>query len=716
MRISRVACGLISFAGLTIVAIMAVMYVLIDGVSNGANAIDDARTRQSVDLAFRAILEQMESLVGDNAKWDYAVDNSYGEANIDWLNETWGEASADLNYDTIYVIDGKGNPAAGFSNGETTSVLPFERYGDGLTRLIARLPMDKSTFKIAAGFVTTPEGPAVAAVAPIMPYSPERSIPGDKPLLLLLSKSLAPEYVSSLGGRLLLKGFKLQSNIGSGENTVPLVSVDGSTISHIVWDPRRPGDSAKAAMLLPAVLSIFAVVACMGLLIGYALHFAKGLRRSEKLAWQVANTDTLTGLPNRNALMAFAAEKIGSNMAPDTSCVSVVMADIDGFKDVNDTYGHEIGDLLLITIGKEFASVALKYGAFVGRLGGDEFAFVMESVGVSYLSPALCGDLLAIVSKPFNIDGRIAHIGVSLGFSARESRDVDTNEIIRQADVAMYTAKNSGKNCWRQYEPRLDAHRNRRIDMAEELHAAVSGKSISVVYQPIVEAGSKRISGVEALARWNSPKFGHVSPEDFISVAEEFGIIEDLGLGILEMACVDALKWKDLALSVNVSPAQFRNPNFVSALREIVDRVGIDYHRLAIEVTESYVIEHKQHASIILEELHALGFKVVLDDFGSGYSSFGYLRDYHFDRLKLDRSLVDDAATDQAAMSIVAATLAVARNLNMDVTAEGVETFEQAELMRLAGCATLQGYFFGKPQTAAAILELLAEPGIFVAA
>jgi diguanylate cyclase (GGDEF)-like protein len=716
MRISRVAGGLISFAGLTVIAIMAVIYVLIDGVSNGANSIDDARTRQSVELAFAAVIEQMESLVSDNAKWDYAVDNSYGSANQDWINDTWGEASADPNYDTVYVIDGAGNPVSGFSGGDRTDMLPNQRYGDGLQKLIVSLPMDKTTFKTAAGFVLTQAGAAVVAVAPILPYSPERSIPSDKPLLLVFSKTLTPDYVSMLGERQLLKGFRLQTNVLTGENTVPLVSSDGATIMHVVWDPRRPGDSAKAAMLLPALLSIAAVVACMGLLIGHALYFARGLRRSEREAWHVAHTDKLTGLPNRIALVEHATNTINANIGQGPARVSVILADIDGFKDVNDTYGHDIGDLLLIEIAKAFSEVALNYNVFVGRLGGDEFALVAQSADISTLSGQVSNDLLAALSKPFNIQGRIAHVGVSLGVSICGKGDADPNEIIRRADVAMYTAKAEGKNRWRVYEPDLDERRNRRVAMAEELHAAVERGLVNVVYQPIVDADSKRITGVEALARWNSPKFGQVSPEDFVSVAEEFGIIEDLGFSILSKACVDALEWKDIALSVNVSPAQFRNPNFVSALLKVVDRSGLDYQRLALEVTESYVIEHKLSARRILQELQALGFKVVLDDFGTGYSSFGYLRDYHFDRLKLDRSLVCESLNDPTAMSIVAATLEVARNLNMDVTAEGVESREQADMMSVAGCTKLQGYLFGRPQSASSITALLAKPAASKAA
>jgi EAL domain-containing protein (putative c-di-GMP-specific phosphodiesterase class I) len=279
------------------------------------------------------------------------------------------------------------------------------------------------------------------------------------------------------------------------------------------------------------------------------------------------------------------------------------------------------------------------------------------------------------------------------------------SELLRRADVAMYAAKALGKNQYCRYGPELDSVRNDRIKLAQNLREALATGAIEVAYQPIVDAKSRQVMGVEALARWKGPDGTPVAPDKFISVAEEFGLIDELGRQVLITACREAVAWDNLYLSVNISPVQFRNPNFVAMLTDIVDRSGLPHQRLELELTEGYIIENSDRAKTIIDQLRAKGFRVSLDDFGTGYSSIGYLRKLRFDKLKIDKSIVHGMIDDASARSIILTTVSLATSMNMRVTAEGVELEEEANLLRLAGCETLQGYYFGKPQSAVLIVN-----------
>ncbi|MBO6540226.1 MAG: EAL domain-containing protein, partial [Rhizobiaceae bacterium] len=265
-------------------------------------------------------------------------------------------------------------------------------------------------------------------------------------------------------------------------------------------------------------------------------------------------------------------------------------------------------------------------------------------------------------------------------------------------DVALYAAKNSGRMRACDYTPELDASRSRRRAIASSLEDALRNNEIDVHYQPIVRTRSSAIIGVEALARWTTTNGEVVSPEEFISIAEESGLIDRLGLFVLERACSDWVAWTNLLVAVNLSPVQFRSPTLVKDVLGVLTRTGLEPSRLELEVTEGYLIENRERAQPLIAELRRLGVRVALDDFGSGYSSIGYLRHYDFDCLKIDRTLVTTMATDETAKSIIQAVAILAKSLSLELTAEGVEDEDTARLLRLAGCDRLQGYHFGRPR------------------
>lgn len=432
------------------------------------------------------------------------------------------------------------------------------------------------------------------------------------------------------------------------------------------------------------------------------------LQDSEREAWNTANTDALTSLPNRHATLGLLQTKIADLKLGKTRELAVLLADLDGFKEVNDTYGHQIGDHLLQVVGEGFAVVASRFDASLSRLGGDEFAFVIAGEGLQQRSRDMSDALLAFLSEPMSIEGRIARVGASIGIVVVSDGRVEGSDLLRRADVAMYAAKQLGKNQHCFYVPELDAARGKRIAMAQSMRDALAARAIQVAYQPLVDASTRRITGVEALARWQAPDGQWIAPDTFIEVAEEFGLIDELGRQVLSIACRAAVGWDDVTLSVNISPVQFKNPQFVETLVGIVDQVGLPRHRLELEITEGYLIEDSERAKSVIDKLHGLGFCVSLDDFGTGYSSIGYLRKFNFDKLKIDKSIVNGIIDDNSARSIITASASLARSMSMTVTAEGVEAEEEVNLLRLAGCDTLQGYHFGRPQAAQSISDLLA--------
>jgi diguanylate cyclase (GGDEF)-like protein len=711
MKTSRLMIVLSGMTALAALLIVAVFLHLIQNVSESANNLDMKKTKQSLEATTDGIFDQAATLVGDNAKWDDAVKHSYGKIDKNWLLNTWGYVSADVNYDTVFIIDAKVQTIAAFSEGEYSEIDAASFFGSGLSNFIADLLSSKDGNERTAKFFKTPKGISVVAAAPIMPHSETLAKPSGSPRLLIFSKALTPDYLVNLGKRLALENLRIVSDTSGHSAFLPLEGTEGEEIGYLTWTPDNPGNKAKAEVQLPTLLAVAAMILTMVILTCFSGLLSSRLQRSEGNAWKIANRDSLTDLPNRYAMTEELKQKLFDQNKSSSTPLTVILADLDGFKEVNDTFGHQIGDQLLKQVAAGLQMVAKEFECNACRLGGDEFAVIFSGDCALDNAKIFSAAALEFLTTPFDLQGRIIKIGVSIGIATAEIGNTNASEILRCADVAMYTAKARGKNQFCHYEEKLDAGRNERINMAKALSAALKAKSLTVAYQPIVDASSHNISGVEALARWQMPNGEWARPDVFISVAEEFGLIDELGSQILATACNAIAPSEDLKLSVNISPAQFRNPKFVENCLEIIDRSNLPRNRLELEVTEGYMIDHQDLARPVIAALQEAGIEVSLDDFGTGYSSIGYLRQFQFNKLKIDRSLIQGMVKDEVARSIIQVTTVLARSMNMTVTAEGVEQEEEAALLKLAGCDTLQGYYFGRPQTAASIEELLGSKG-----
>ncbi|MFB0611206.1 EAL domain-containing protein [Aurantiacibacter poecillastricola] len=431
-------------------------------------------------------------------------------------------------------------------------------------------------------------------------------------------------------------------------------------------------------------------------------------KRSEESANRLARYDSLTGLVNRFT-MSQTLEKILSAPQEANRCCTVFLLDLDRFKQVNDTMGHPAGDALLKQVAQRLARAVGKQGK-VGRLGGDEFEVILPDRIPRDKLAELGRDIIASLSQPYTIEGQRVIIGASLGVAIAPDDGQTSEAIIRNADLALYAAKDGGRGRFHFYSEDLHAEAEARSQMEEDLRVALSQGQMEIHYQPVVSTSTEQISGFEALMRWQHPVKGWISPQRFIESAEDTGMIQQLGEWALREACEQAAKWpRDMSVAVNVSPLQFANPQFPSVVANALAHGGIRPSQLELELTETVFLQEGKSTDAMFTALKKLGVRLSLDDFGTGYSSLGYLKKAPFDKIKIDKSFVR-GITEKGSRNaaIIASITSLAHSLNMETTAEGVETMDELDLVRLHGCSHVQGYIYERPLTAEQVMERLA--------
>ncbi|MDD1532982.1 MULTISPECIES: EAL domain-containing protein [unclassified Bradyrhizobium] len=428
----------------------------------------------------------------------------------------------------------------------------------------------------------------------------------------------------------------------------------------------------------------------------------------------MARHDALTGLPNR--VLFHEQLEQGLRRTRSGEQLAVLCLDLDHFKDINDSLGHPIGDALLEEVGRRLTA-AVGESDTVARLGGDEFAVVQIGRSEEAAARSLARRLVEAISAPYGIEDHQIVIGVSIGISLSPQDGSNPDELLKNADLALYRAKADGRGTYRFFEPGMDARAQARRLLEMDLRAALQRGEFAAYYQPIRDVVSGRVVAFEALLRWNHPQRGLISPIDFIPLAEETGLIVQLGEFVLRAACADAATWPDdVDLAVNLSPVQFKNPNLIASVAEALAASGLEARRLELEITESVLLQNSEATLTTLHELRAMGVRISLDDFGTGYSSLSYLRSFPFDKIKIDRSFVAELATRDDSMAIIRAVTGLGRSLGIVTTAEGVENDVQLELLRREGCDQAQGYLFSKPRPASDVAIMLDRPRLLASA
>ena len=474
-----------------------------------------------------------------------------------------------------------------------------------------------------------------------------------------------------------------------------------------IWNRRKDGE------IYPQLLSISAVRDATGLVTDYVSVFTDitQIKASEDRLDFLAHHDALTGLPNR-LLLFYRLEHDISVARREGLKLALLLLDLDRFKDVNDGHGHLAGDELLQQVAERL-SVRLRDADTVSRLGGDEFALILADLTHCQDAAKVAGEIIDAFNEPWRLhNGAEVSIGASIGISLFPENGQNPEELLQQADVAMYQAKNEGRGKFKYFSEDMTQAARARIGLETRLRRAMASDKLCVHYQPQIDMASGRMVGAEALVRWQDPDEGLIPPGRFIPLAEQTGLIVAIGKWVLREVCRQGRQWLDaglppLNLAVNLSPHQLRHSDMGATLAQILDETGFPPERLELELTESALMERGLESARILDELRALGVRMALDDFGTGYSSLAYLKRFPLDVLKIDKSFIDDIPFHQDDMDIASAIIAMGHILRLKVTAEGVETVEQFEFLQAQGCDSYQGYFNSHPMPAEAFAALL---------
>lgn len=482
----------------------------------------------------------------------------------------------------------------------------------------------------------------------------------------------------------------------------------------IVVDDREVGKvilRASMANIYRSILSsLFTYFLILLVTLSVAYVVLRKLRReiqdAEIRLAQQAHFDGVTGLPNRNAFNAMLSHVIG-RAKRDAGAFALIYLDLDNFKLINDTMGHAAGDQLLYMVGERMG-VQLREGDSIYRLGGDEFTIIADPCTDSTAAAALAERLTQALYAPFMVFGEQVHVTISIGISMYpiDASNVDT--LVRNADTAMYHAKELGKNNFQFFSAFMEERARTRMALEKAMRGALEQEEFFLLYQPLVDLNDGRFVGCEALLRWQSSDRGRVAPDDFIPLAEETGFIVPLGEHVLRQACQQIKSWNekglgDIHINVNLSGRQLYEANFTRLIRDLVRETGIDPGWLELEITESMLMENIDQVIQRLHELRSLGVSLTIDDFGTGYSSMSYLKRLPVSKLKIDQSFVHDIAVDKDAAAIASAIIALGHSLGLSVVAEGVETKAQVDILRRIGCDMAQGYYFGHPVDAGGV-------------
>lgn len=573
--------------------------------------------------------------------------------------------------------------------------------GDFLGRVKAA---HRSAFEIIGG------KPAVVTVTAITPFSDHIDLSPGAPTTLVSLRYMDEAFLEQISQINRLKGLHFVPASETAEvpdSALPIYGGQSKLLGHMVWTPSRHGSEMldEAGPMMVLAMSVILLLA-VGVL-RHAHSSTVRLSDSEAFAKYQALHDDLSGLPNR-VLFAQRLEEALISARHTGTLIGVVYLDLDHFKEVNDTLGHYSGDELIKAVARRLQS-CISPADTVSRISGDEFALIAVNRPDADAIAEVCRKLEAAFAEPFLIADQTLHTSCSMGMVMSSGEGHTPVELLRRADIALYRAKADGRGRYVQYEAGMDDTLRLSRQMERELRTALAEGQFQLLYQPQVSADGLKTVGVEALIRWNHPTKGMLSPAHFMPVVERTDLMWQVGAWVIRTACREGHSWPDLQISVNVSPAQIRHPDFASLLRNILEEQDFNPRRLELEVTETVVMDHTKAAVRIFRELRDIGVRIALDDFGTGYSSLSYLRRFSFDKFKIDRSFITTVETEPEAAAIVHTLIGLGDALGMDVTAEGIETEGQLRFLQAAGCETLQGFLFSRPIPADEITRRLEE-------
>ncbi len=567
-------------------------------------------------------------------------------------------------------------------------------------------PPPASVFR--AQFLRVNGRPAIAAAsanAPVFARSDSRVY---APPLVTVVSYFDRHAIRDLEAEVSVTGLRFteDSKHAKDEIGISVAMEDGTTPLQLFWQASRPG-TAILESIAPALGVITLFFGFVTLIVLRTMRRStQELAISERRAVEMAYRDPLTGLANRLRLVETLKTQIPS--LPADQKLALFFLDLDGFKDINDTLGHPVGDELLAMVGERLEGILGSKGMTV-RFGGDEFA-VLAQISTESEIGKIADRIIDTVRQPVTADDHVLHVGVTLGISLAPDHGTEPEELLRRADIALYKAKSEDRGGYRIFDRTDEAVLQNRRAIERDIERAMWHDEFFTLYQPLFSSDGERIEGVETLVRWQHPERGLVPPADFIHVAEKSGLIVKLDEWVLRKACEHAKQWPEISVAVNMSPSNFRHSNLAERVKRVVEETGFDPRRLEIEITEGMLLNANEDVLFDLQELREFGIRFAIDDFGTGYSSLGYLGSFPIDKIKIDQSFVQNLGVKEDAAAIVECVARLGRALGLAVTAEGVETAAQHRFVRAAGCQQIQGYLLSKPVRPAEITELLRKP------
>lgn len=670
-------------------------------------------TTTMVAGGLEAMSSRVQSLAGDYGWWDDAY-KAYAAHDADWFETNYGESIQEAEVaDLFAIVSPSGAIDYSWTVGDDlkASDVLTPQVIDAIRGLARDLPGDR----LAAGqtMIRVGDEPMVVAVARITPFLSDPNIDKATLPLLVVGLKVTDERLGELGRSFLIDDLRFEPETAETERQFgdfpAALDVFDDKIGHYVWTPPTPGYAVLRNVLPPIAIALILFCAVALATAFRARKLAIALTESEKDAVRAARTDSMTGLMNRTGFSELVDSPAIENVSRNGH-FAVVYLDINGFKAVNDSIGHHGGDDLVRALAARINSVVPPGGHFA-RIGGDEFAVALTSPAARDTAAGTASAVVHCLDEPFTVHGFEFHVTAAVGYAVSSGASVTPAEIVRRADIAMYQAKSSAEREAVLYHPTMETGALERKQVEAALRRALEVDELRVFYQPVARAGDLSIVGVEALVRWTSKEFGPVSPGLFIPVAEETGLIHDVGRVVVERACRDMHNWPDLKMSINVSPVQLRDPNFANDLLAIVERHGLETHQFQLELTEGILVSNPTIAKRKLARLKELGFSLSLDDFGTGFSSIGYLRQFPFDVLKVDRSFVRDLGMNATANALIQSLVSLGDAMDLSVIAEGIENEDQLRLLRLVQCEYVQGFLVSRPVPAEEITSLLAKLG-----
>ena len=642
-----------------------------------------------------------------------------------WADERAGVwLAAYFKHDYILVFDGQDNPVYSLIGQHAADTAWFARARPELIELLGfmrgRAPVMSGAISIGqSGTAETGarnhavalrsilgQPAAIAAVA----VGADDGLADTAAPIMLSVKFINADVLASIATQLGLANLRAVDDdaVPPGDFVYKLTAPNGERIAQFAWTPKQPGAEIVQSVVpfIAVALAGFALLAAF--VLRYMRRTAVAIAAGETRLRHLAMHDPLCGLPNR-IFFGERLEAVIDEVHSSKSPAAVLYIDLDHFKDVNDTLGHPVGDELIRNVTLRLSST-LRGGDLVARLGGDEFAVISAIGNDTTKTMVLAQRIITAICAPYNIGGHNIVIGASIGIALIDRDCGGAADIMRYADMALYRAKNEGRNRACVYDAAMDADLSKRKLLEGDLRQAIEEGQLRLMYQPIVNKSGDTMTGVEALCRWTHPTRGEISPVEFIAIAEHSGLIVELGAWVLRQALIDGKAWPSLTVAVNVSPLQFRRADFAELVERTLHETGFDPVRLELELTETVLLGNIDTAEAGMLRLKALGVRLALDDFGTSYSSLAYLRRFPFDKLKIDRSFVMSIEKAADAAAIVHAVVSLGRGLGMKVTAEGVETADQHLFLRAAGVHFMQGYRFGKATTPEDISVRLRAP------